>query len=105
MSDCRKRMLSLKKKLENWTFNTKLRNLTYWLLMVKDINQLSISDYQRRQQKVLRTKQNNGTSSLNNKRTYNFSLDMDATNSGSDLPMNKKQNICGVSFQQNRIYA
>ena len=31
------------KKLENWTFTMKLRNHTYGLLMVKDINQLMIS--------------------------------------------------------------
>ena len=61
-------------------------------------------DYQRRQQKSLQTVQN-GTPFMNNKRTYAFSPDMDATNNGNDIPMNKKQNMYGVSFQQNKSYA
>ena len=42
---------------------------------------------------------------MNNKRTYAFPPDMDATNNGNDIPMNKKQNMYGVSFQQNKSYA
>ena len=79
--------------------------------MVKDINQLKTSvnsriiKGDRRQQKSLQTIQNSGTPFLNKKRTYAFSPDMDATINGNDVPMNKKQNMYGVSFQQNKIYA
>ena len=69
---------------------------------VDDISELP--DYQRRQQKSLQTVQN-GTPVMNNKRNYAFSPDMDATNNGNDIPMNKKQNMYGVSFQQNKSYA
>ena len=53
---------------------------------------------------ILQTVQN-GTPFMNNKRTYAFSPDMDATNNGNVIPMNKKQNMYGVSFQQNKSYA
>ena len=67
---------------------------------VDDVRELS--DYQRRQ-KSLQTIKNGGNPFLNNKRTYPFSPDMDATNSGKYIPMNKKQNMYGVSFQQNNL--
>ena len=38
-----KKDVIIEKKLENWTFTLKLRNHTYGLLMVKDINQLMTS--------------------------------------------------------------
>ena len=39
---------------------------------------------------------------MNNKRTYAFLPDMDATNNGNDILMSKKQNMYGVSIQQNK---
>ena len=76
--------------------------------MVKDINQCMTSASSRiikgDNKKSLQTVQN-GTPFMNNKRTYAFSPDMDATNNGNDIPMNKKQNMYGVSFQQNKSYA
>ena len=69
---------------------------------VDDISDLP--DYQRRQQKSLQNVQN-GTPIINNKRTYAFLPDMDATNNGKDIPMNKKQYMYGVFFQQNKSYA
>ena len=38
-----KKDVIIEKKLENWTFTIRLRNHTYGLLMVKDINQLMTS--------------------------------------------------------------
>ena len=38
-----KKDVIIEKRLENWTFNIRLRNHTYGLLMVKDINQLMTS--------------------------------------------------------------
>ena len=74
--------------------------------MVKDINQLMTSESSRiikEDKKSLQTIQNGDNPFLNNKRTYPFSPDMDATNSGKYIPMNKKQNMYGVSFQQNNL--
>ena len=101
-------MLSLKKARE-LDIHYKINKSHLWTFdgeryqPVDDISELS--DYQRRQQKNLQTIQNSGTLFLNNKRTCAFSPDMDATNKGNDIHMNKKQNMYGVSFQQNKIYA
>ena len=77
--------------------------------MLKDINQLMTSASSRiikgDNKKSLQTIQNSGTPFLNNKRIYAFSPDMDATNNGNDIPMNKKQNMYSISFQQNKTYA
>ena len=66
---------------------------------VDDISELP--DYQRRQQKSLQIIQN-GTPFMNNKRTYAFSPDMDATNNGNDIPMNKETKYvrCFISAKQ-----
>ena len=101
-------MISLKKARE-LDIQYEIKESNFWAFdgeryqPVDDISELS--DYQRRQQKTLQTIQNNGTPFLNNKRTYAFLPDMDATNSGNDIPLNIKQNMYGVSFQQNRTYA
>ena len=107
MNDWRKRMLSLKKARE-LDIHYKIKKSHLWAFVgeryqpVDDINELP--DYQRRQQKSLQTVQN-GTPFMNNKRTYAFSPDMDATNNGNDIPKNKKEKMYGVSFQQNKSYA
>ena len=99
-------MISLKKAREV-DIQYEIKESNFWTFdgeryqPVDDISELS--DYQRRKQKTLQTIQNNGTPFLNNKRT--FLPDMDATNSGNDIPLNIKQNMYGVSFQQNRTYA
>ena len=109
MNDWQKRMLSLEKKALKLDIYYKNKNSHLWAFdgeryqPVDDIRELS--DYQRRQQKSLQTIQNSGTPFLNNKRTYALSLDMDATNNAGDIPMNRKQNKYGVSFQQNKTYA
>ena len=102
-------MLSLKKARE-LDIHYKIKKSHLWAFdgeryqPVDDISELS--DYQRRQ-KNLQTIQNSVTLFLNNKRICAFSPDMDATktNNGKDIPMNKKQNMYGVSLQQNKTYA
>ena len=101
-------MLSLKKKSRELDIHYKIKKSHLRAFdgeryqPVDDISELP--DYQRRQQKSLQTVQN-GTPFMNNKRTYAFLPDMDATNNGNDIAMNKKQNVYGVSFQQNKTYA
>ena len=103
-----KKDVIIEKKARELDIHYKIRKSHLWAFdgeryqPVDDISELP--DYQRRQQKSLQTVQN-GTPFMNNKRTYAFSPDMDATNNGNDIPMNKKQNMYGDSFQQNKSYA
>ena len=103
-----KKDVIIEKKARELDIHYKIKKSHLWAFdderyqPVDDISELP--DYQRRQQKNLQTIQN-GTPFMNNKRTYTFLPDMDATNNGNDIPTNKKQFMYGVSFQRNKTYA
>ena len=97
-----KKDVIIEKKARELDIHYKIKKSHLWAFdgeryqPVDDISELP--DYQRRQQKRLQTVQN-GTPFMNNKRTYAFSPDMDATNNEQKTKyvrcfISAKQKLC-----------